>query len=552
MRQQPGKYQPSARVSLLEGRQWPDTMITTEPNWVSVDLRDGNQSKATPMTVEEKSRFFELLVGIGFKEIEVGFPSASKTDYQFVRKLIEEDLIPDDVTIQVLVPTRKDLIEQTLFSLRGAKRAIIHLYVSTAPIQRRVVLKKSKGEILALVRQGVDWIKEGLDQLPETEVRFQFSPESFSATEPEFALAVSQKVIKTWQPTSAKPMILNLPETVQVDPPHLFADKVEYISRNIGHRSAVEISVHHHNDRGTAEASAELALQAGAQRVEGVLFGEGERAGNMSVVVLALNLYTQGVKVSLDLSELDRVRGIYEEILGVTVPARYPYSGREVDVTYSGTHQDAMSKVLRERTSEDPWQVPYIPIDPKDIGRQGSLIAFNGQSGKGGADYLLEQEQGLLLPAGLKREFGRWASEQADKENRGLTSVDLFGLLLEIYGDRGNGLKLHSARSSSKEGICHVVVELEQQDSRVLTTEGWGNGPIDALVSSLQTADLGELSVVDFQQHALSAGADAQAIAYVALRLVGSGLEPAWGVGLDTDIEQASFKAVINALNRLI
>ena len=402
----------------LPDRQWPNRILTRAPIWCSVDLRDGNQALAVPMNVAQKLDLFHALVKCGFKEIEIGFPAASNTEFAFNRTLIERGHIPDDVTVQVLVQAREDLIERTVESLIGAKRAIIHLYNSTSPAQRRVVFGKSKEEILKMAVQGAQWIKDRLPRLAGTDVRLQYSPESFSMTEVEFAKEISEAVMDVWQPTPDRKMILNLPDTVEVAMPNVYADQIEWMCRNIRNRDSLIVSLHTHNDRGTGVAATELGLLAGADRVEGTLFGNGERTGNLDIVIVALNFYMHGIAPGLDFSDLNALREIYQRCTGMTVPARQPYGGELVFTAFSGSHQDAIKKGLAEwdRAGRENWDVPYLTIDPKDIGREyREVIRVNGQSGKGGVAYLLEQEFGIDLPKDMQREFGPLANDAVDR-----------------------------------------------------------------------------------------------------------------------------------------
>src|SRR3954464_6016077 len=421
------KYRPFRPVHLPR-RQWPDRVLKRAPLWCSVDLRDGNQALAVPMNVSQKLELFQTLVKCGFKEIEVGFPSASNTEFAFNRLLIEKNHIPDDVTIQVLVQAREDLIEKTVQSLIGAKKVIIHLYNSTSPAQRRVVFGKSKEEIKQIAVQGAQWIKDRLPRLAGTNVRLQYSPESFSATEVEFSKEISEAVMDVWQPTPERPMILNLPDTVEVAMPNVYADQIEWMCTNIENRDSLIVSLHTHNDRGTGVAATELGLLAGADRVEGTLFGNGERTGNLDIVAVALNFYMHGIDPKLDLSDLNKIREVYERCTGMTVPPRQPYAGELVFTAFSGSHQDAIRKGLAEwgRKGRKTWDVPYLTIDPTDIGREyHEVIRVNSQSGKGGVAYLLESEFGIHIPKEMQREFGPIANEEVDRLGREVSAADL-------------------------------------------------------------------------------------------------------------------------------
>ena len=548
-----GKYQ-SFPVIKLENRSWPDRQITQAPIWCSVDLRDGNQALATPMTVAKKMKMFDLLVSCGFEEIEVGFPSASSTEFEFVRRLINEDRIPEDVTIQVLVPAREDLIKTTIESLVGAKKVIIHLYNSTSPAQRKDVFGLEKPDIIALARQGAVWVKqysEGLS-LQGTEVSFEYSPESFSATEVEFALEICESVIKVWQPTPDHKMIINLPETVEVATPNVYADQIEWFCQNISSRDSIIVSVHTHNDRGTGVASTELGLLAGADRVEGTLFGNGERTGNLDIIIVALNLFSQGVDPELDFSNLEPIREVYESCTEMTVPPRHPYSGELVFTAFSGSHQDAISKGLRARRKkllrgEKVWDVPYLPIDPTDIGREyKEVIRVNSQSGKGGVAYLLENSYGIYLPRDMQREFGLISGKLIDTLGREVTAIDLKLMLWKEYIERVEPYTLDNFTSINNSEGCQCDSVVCYHDQRLLLS-GKGNGPIDAFILSLHNHI--NVRVADqYYEHTLGEGSRASAITYIQL-LFPDG-EKRWGVGVDESTEMASIKAIISALNR--
>jgi 2-isopropylmalate synthase len=548
-----GKYQSFTGVQ-MDSRDWPSKQITKSPIWCSVDLRDGNQALAVPMTVSQKIRLFKTLVDCGFKEIEVGFPSSSPTEYAFVRRLIDEKIIPDDVTIQVLVPAREDLIKQTIKSLIGAKRVIIHLYNSTSPVQRRLVFKLEKSEIIALAIQGVKWIKQYSAELQGTEILLQYSPESFSATEVEFSLQICEAVLDTWQPTPEQKMIINLPETVEVAMPNFYADQVEWFGKHLEKRSAVIISVHTHNDRGTSVAATELAILAGADRVEGTLFGNGERTGNLDIVTVALNLFTQGIDPNLDFSKLESIRETYEMCTGMTVPSRQPYSGELVLTAFSGSHQDAISKGLKARKDsllqgkQIPWDIPYLPIDPTDIGRRyNEVIRVNSQSGKGGIAYLLEQECNIFLPKDMQREFSSVISRQVDALGRETTSAELRAMLWHEYIDRTGRYQLEHFSSLNQVAVCECQSVIKVGEEEFILA-GRGNGPIHAFLNSLQSVLRSEVKLTDQSEHTLNSGSDASAMAFVQLEFPNN--RKCWGAGVDTNIELASIKAVISALNR--
>jgi len=544
------KFRPYPPIHLPD-RQWPNRVLTHAPIWCSVDLRDGNQALAVPMNVAQKLELFQALVKCGFKEIEVGFPSASNTEFSFNRRLIEENRIPEDVTIQVLVQAREDLIEKTVQSLMGAKNAIIHLYNSTSPAQRRVVFGKSKDEIKAIAVQGAKWIQERLPRLQGTKVRLQYSPESFSATEVEFAQEISEAVMDIWQPTPERRMILNLPDTVEVAMPNVYADQIEWISRNIRDREALLISLHTHNDRGTGVAATELGLLAGADRVEGTLFGNGERTGNLDVVTVALNLYMHGIDPQLDFTDLNAVREVYERCTGMSVPPRQPYAGELVFTAFSGSHQDAIKKGLAEwaQGAQPNWDVPYLTIDPADIGREyNEVIRVNSQSGKGGVAYLLESEFGIELPKELQREFGPIANDLVDALGREVKAEELKAMFWREYIQRETPWELIHFQADGLDRVFACRASLRREGREVHAT-GQGNGPIAAFVAALVGAGAPAFSVAYYKEHALSAGTEASAIAYIQIKTAEGQVK--WGAGVDTNIELASMKAVLSALNRL-
>jgi 2-isopropylmalate synthase len=540
----------------LPDRQWPNRVLTQAPIWCSVDLRDGNQALAVPMNVSQKLELFEALVRCGFKEIEVGFPAASNTEFEFMRRLIEENRIPDDVAIQVLVQAREDLIERTVESLVGAKRSIIHMYNSTSPAQRRTVFGLDKPEILKIATRGTQMVKDRLGRLAGSEVSFQYSPESFSATEVEFSLEVSQAVMEVWGPTPAKPMILNLPDTVEVAMPNVYADQIEWFIRNLKNRDAAIISVHTHNDRGTGVAATELAMLAGAQRVEGTLFGNGERTGNLDVVTVALNLYMHGINPRLDFSDINHYVRIYEECTGMTIPPRQPYAGELVFTAFSGSHQDAIKKGFaawesaKQADGHAIWDIPYLTIDPADLGRQyREVIRVNSQSGKGGVAYLLESEFGIELPKDMQREFGPLANDEVDRLGREVTAAELKEIFWKEYIERNIPWALQHFHADGSKGIfrCRATVA---NDGNRLDLVGEGNGPIAAFVNALNAAGAPRLEVCYYREHALGTGSQASAIAYIQVKLADGAQR--WGAGVDTNIELASIKAVLSALNRAV
>ena len=515
-----------------------------------MDLRDGNQALAVPMNVSQKLELFQTLVKIGFKEIEVGFPSASNTEYTFNRRLIEENRAPADVWLQVLVQAREDLIERTVESLAGAKRAIIHLYNSTSPAQRRVVFGMSRPDIVQVAVRGATWIQERLPRLKGTDVMLQYSPESFSGTEVEFAKEISEAVMDVWQPTPKRKMILNLPDTVEVAMPNVYADQIEWVCRNIKNRESLIVSVHMHNDRNTGVAATELGLLAGAERVEGTLFGNGERTGNLDIVTVALNLYQHGIDPRLDFNDLNSIIEVYERCTGMTVPARQPYAGELVFTAFSGSHQDAIRKGLNEWKTDgrSHWDVPYLTIDPTDIGREyREVIRVNSQSGKGGVAYLLETQFGIELPKEMQREFGPIANDEVDKLGREVSAAELKQMFWREYIERAAPWQLKSFATESRNGIVRCRAKL-LREGKTVEISGEGNGPLAALVHGFGKIGLPRFEIAAYSEHALSAGEEAAAIAYIQIRHADG--QTRWGAGVDTNIELASVRAVLSALNR--
>jgi len=544
------KYRPFPPVRLPD-RQWPGRVLTRAPRWCSVDLRDGNQALAVPMNVSQKLELFQTLVKTGFKEIEVGFPSASNTEFAFNRRLIEESRAPDDVWLQVLVQAREDLIERTVESLVGAKKAIVHLYNSTSPAQRRVVFGMSKTQIIQVAVRGATWIKERLPRLKGTEVMLQYSPESFSATEVEFAREVSEAVMDVWQPTPERKMILNLPDTVEVAMPNVYADQIEWICRNIEDRESLIISLHTHNDRCTGVAATELGLLAGADRVEGTLFGNGERTGNLDIVTVALNLYQHGIDPKLDFSDLNSIIEVYERCTGMTVPPRQPYAGELVFTAFSGSHQDAIRKGLTEwkENGRRHWDVPYLTIDPADIGREyREVIRVNSQSGKGGVAYLLESQFGIELPKDMQREFGPIANDEVDKLGREVSGAELKQMFWREYIERKSPWQLKKFETESKNGIVRCRAKVLRAGQPV-ELAGQGNGPLAALVHGFGKIGVPRFEIANYSEHALGSGEAAAAIAYIQIKTADG--KSRWGAGVDTNIELASVRAVLSALNRL-
>ncbi|HBS09181.1 MAG TPA: 2-isopropylmalate synthase [Microbacterium sp.] len=557
-------YHEQIRVSVPD-RTWPDAKITQAPRWCAVDLRDGNQALIDPMSPERKRIMFDLLVKMGYKEIEVGFPSASQTDFDFVRHLIEDDVIPDDVTIQVLTQAREHLIERTYESIRGAKRAIVHLYNSTSILQRDVVFRTDKQGIIDIALEGARLCRKFEATVPGTEVFYEYSPESYTGTELEFAVDVCNQVLEIFEPTPERKVIINLPATVEMATPNVYADSIEWMSRHLNHRENVLISLHPHNDRGTAIAAAELGYMAGADRIEGCLFGNGERTGNVDLVALGINLLTQGVDPQIDFSDIDQVKRTVEYCNQLPVHERSPWAGDLVFTAFSGSHQDAIKKGFESMDAaaaaqgvgvdELVWAVPYLPIDPKDLGRSyEAVIRVNSQSGKGGVAYLLKTEHALDLPRRLQIEFSGVVQAKTDAEGGEVTSDQIWSIFTDEYlpssvaDERWGRFELLSTRTESDmTGDVVLDVKLRDGDSEV-SARGNGNGPVAAFLSVLREQGF-DVTVYDYVEHALSAGGDAQAAAYVELQVEGERL---WGVGIDGDISTASLKAIVSGVNRAI
>ena len=547
------KYTPFPQIDLPD-RQWPSRTITHAPIWASVDLRDGNQALATPMTVNEKLEMFELLVKIGFKEIEVGFPSASDTEFNFIRRLVDEKRIPADVTLQVLVQAREHLIRRTFESLEGTSKAIVHLYNSTSPVQRRVTFNKTKDEIKAIAVEGTRLVKSLVETIPGTQIRFQYSPESFSDTEVDYALEVCEAVMAEWSPSEDDKIILNLPATVEVATPNVHADQIEWFCRNLKERNKAYISLHTHNDRGTGAAATELGLLAGADRVEGTLFGNGERTGNLDIVTVALNLYTQGVDSALDLSELERIRRIYERITRMTVHDRHPYAGDLVFTAFSGSHQDAIKKGMDLRAKEDTegarWEVPYLAIDPEDIGRDyEAIIRINSQSGKGGVAYILERDFGLDLPKTMHPEVGMVVNETADKGSRELSPDEVHEVFMQAYVNLEAPMELLSIEREdfSQSGEVKVDAEICMSGKSNKVT-GMGNGPISAFVDALEQEGYKDFQLLDYRQHSIGGGSKTEAAAYIQIKNDDGSVS--FGCGINANIELAGLRALVSAFNR--
>jgi 2-isopropylmalate synthase len=545
------KYRPFPPVNLPD-RKWPSRTVERAPLWCSVDLRDGNQALPEPMTPERKRRMFKKLCEMGFKQIEVGFPSASQTDFDFVRQLIEEDLIPSDVTIQVLTQAREPLIRRTFESIEGAKRVIVHLYNSTSTLQRRVVFGLPRQGIIDIAVRGTRLIKELTETVKGTDVLLEYSPESFTGTELEFAVEVCAAVMDVWQPTPGKKLILNLPATVEMATPNVYADQIEWFGRNMKNRSHYLLSLHPHNDRGTAVAAAELGMMAGADRVEGTLFGNGERTGNVDVVTLALNMFTQGIDPELDVSNIKELVEIAEYCNRLDVHCRHPYAGELVFTAFSGSHQDAIKKGLaaREKESATLWEVPYLPIDPDDVGRKYEpVIRINSQSGKGGIAYVMESDFGLSLPRKLQIEFSKTIQQITDDTGAELSPKQIWSAFEQEYLSGDDGLKLETLefdKEGSGEGGVSAGLIVNGQTR---TVQGKGNGPIDALVAGLRKDLKLNVEVLDYHQHSVGKGANAVSVAYVEASLEGEGTS--WGVGRHESILTASALAVLSAVSRI-
>jgi len=544
-------YGPNVPLVLAD-RTWADRQCTKAPEWASVDLRDGNQALVDPMDSERKLRLFTTLCAIGFKEIEVGFPSASQTDYDFQREIIDGGLIPEDVTIQVLTQCRPELIERTFESLRGARRAVVHFYNSTSTLQRRVVFGLDRQGIIDIAVDAARLCLEHESSIPDTEIFYEYSPESFTGTEPEFAIEICEAVMDVLQPTPARPLIINLPNTVEMYGPQVYADVIEWFARTIKNRESIRLSVHPHNDRGTAVAAAELAVLAGADRVEGTLFGNGERTGNLDVVTVALNLHTHGIDTGLNFSNLAHIREVYERCTRMEVPPRQPYAGDLVFTAFSGSHQDAIKKSWPHQKSGRPWDVIYIPIDPADLGRTyKAIIRINSQSGKGGVAYILETEFGYQLPKLMHKEIGKIVNDLADREGKELAPAEILAAFEREYLEQPAApVSLQAFRTTERGERVSCEAALTVRGKPVALT-GQGNGPIDAFMRGLATT--GQVPACDVQsynEHSLGGGAEARAVSYIQLKFADG--RSLYGAGVDTNIEVASIRAIISALNRAL
>jgi len=548
LRNPSSKYRGFAPIDLAD-RRWPNSVITAPPTWCSVDLRDGNQALIEPMDLGRKRRMFDMLVKIGFKEIEVGFPAASQTDFDFVRELVEQELIPDDVVIQVLTQARPELIARTYESLRGVRRAIMHVYNSTSVVQRRVVFRTDRAGIMDIAVRGANVVREHALKQPDTDWTFQYSPESFTGTELDFAVEVCDAVNAVWEPTPDRKSILNLPATVEMATPNIYADQIEWFSRNLKNRDRSVLSVHPHNDRGTAVAAAEFAQMAGAERVEGTLFGNGERTGNVDIVTLALNLYSQGVDPKLDFSNINEAARCAEACNQLPIHPRHPYVGDLVFTAFSGSHQDAIKKGLAARSDADLWDVPYLPIDPSDLGRSyDSIIRVNSQSGKGGVAYLLERDYQLVMPRRLQIEFSQVVQAAADITGKELTSGEIWDLFNSEYlAARGPYVYRAHQLSASTDGADHERLMLQIEDSgRPDTWLGYGSGPIDAMVHAVALP----FDVLSYEEHSRGKGSGAQAVSYI--EITTRSRRTLFGAGMHPNIVTASLLAVVSAVNRAI
>ena len=542
------KYKPFPQIE-IEKRTWPDKVITEAPIWCSVDLRDGNQALIEPMSVGQKKRMFELLVEVGFKEIEVGFPAASQPDFDFVRSLIEEDKVPHDVTIQVLTQARPELIRRTFDSLKGARRAILHLYNSTSIVQREKVFKTDKAGIIDIAVQGAKEVKRCAAAQPDTEWIFQYSPESFTGTEVDFAVEVCDAVNDIWKPTPERPSIINLPSTVEMATPNIYADQVELFCRNIKNRDSIIVSLHTHNDRSCAVGAAELAVMGGAQRVEGTLLGNGERTGNMDIVVMAMNLYSQGIDPALDLHDMDRIVSIVRECTQIDVHPRQAYSGDLVFTAFSGSHQDAIKKCLDTYEEGSPWEIAYLPIDPRDIGRTyQDVIRVNSQSGKGGVAYVLANKFGFQLPRWLQIEFSRVVQKKTEDSGGEINPDQIWDLFNEYYLESEKVISLENFKLEKQEGREFFTAQIDYFGKEI-PISGQGDGILDALVEALKGSINIDLEIMEYGEHALGQGADAEAVTYIQIRYEDKRYS---GVAISKDIVTSSINAFMGAASQLL
>lgn len=541
------KYQPYPVISLPD-RRWPEQRITHAPRWLSTDLRDGNQALAEPMDSARKLQFWDLLLSCGFKEIEVAFPSASQTDFNFVRQLIDENRIPDDVTIQVLTQAREDLILRTFESLKGARQATVHLYNATAPLFRRLVFGMEKAQIVELATRSTRLIRKLCEENPETRWQYEYSPETFCFTEPEFALEICEAVAEIWQPCAERPMVINLPATVEVSTPNVYADQIEYFCRHFSRRGDVCISVHPHNDRGTGVASAELAVMAGADRVEGCLFGNGERTGNVCLVTLAMNLYSQGISPNLDFSDMNRVVEVVESCNQLPVHPRHPWAGRLAYTAFSGSHQDAIKKGFDARKPDERWEMPYLPVDPQDIGcTYEAVIRVNSQSGKSGSAWLIEQNHGLKLPRALQQDFSQHVQQETDNHGKEMTQNALWQLFRSRYGLVATPrFALQTYRSESQQDGQLRLTATVATGGGTRQLEGQGNGQLSAAANGLSRWLNTPFVIKDYHEHSLGERSDSRSVAYI--RCLFQDGSSRWGVGIDSDVARASIQALFNAV----
>lgn len=548
------KYKAFKPIDLID-RLWPSQSIKISPRWCSVDLRDGNQALIEPMGEERKLRMFNMLLEIGFTEIEVGFPSASQTDFDFVRKIINENLIPNDVTIQALTQARPELIKRTFEALEGAKRAIVHVYNSTSTLQRKVVFRSDEKGIMKIATDGAKWVADESEKFPKTDWTFEYSPESFTGTELPYAVDVCNAVNEVWKPNSEKQTIINLPATVEMASPNIYADQIEWMCRNLENRENVIVSLHPHNDRGTAVAATELGVMAGADRIEGTLFGNGERTGNVDLVTLSLNMLTQGIDPNLDFSNINQIMREAEYCNQLPVHPRHPYAGDLVFTAFSGSHQDAIKKGLTEmrNSNQEIWEVPYLPIDPQDVGRSyEAVIRINSQSGKGGVAYLLEKDHGLSMPRRLQIEFSQVIQKVADDSGKEISPSDVWEKFQSTYLNDSGAYEFieHNINShANKDGTQSDEIKIGLKvNSQLISIEGMGNGPIDAMIDALKNHFSMDIKISDYHQHAISSGSDAKAVAYSELLLNGQSV---WGVGIHQNTVIAGLQSVISGLNRL-
>ncbi len=540
------KYKPFVRLDKAD-RRWPNRVIEQAPTWCSVDLRDGNQALIDPMTPPQKLEMFEMLVEVGFKEIEVGFPAASQTDFDFVRKLIEEDRIPDDVTIQVLTQAREELIARTFESLVSAKRAIVHVYNSTSTVQREQVFKMSRDEIKQIAVSGATWVKEHAERQPATEWHFQYSPESFTGTEIDYAVEVCDAVVDVWQPTKEWKVTLNLPATVEVATPNVYADQIEWFCDNINHRDALTISLHTHNDRGCGVAASELGVLAGADRVEGTLLGNGERTGNMDIVTMGMNLYSQGVDPKLDFSRMDKIIHVVEKCTALKVHPRHPYAGELVFAAFSGSHQDAINKCLAMYQEGEPWEVAYLPIDPRDLGRNyQEVIRINSQSGKGGVAYVLQEEHGIKMPRWLQVDFSPVVQREAESTEAEVSAQQIHALFVATYLEPEAPMKLNGYQVKRADGVDSMEATLLDGNAEI-SIQGQGRGVLEAFVEGLSKHIAQPLVIIDYNEHTLGADEASEAMAYVQISV---GQQRVCGAGKSRDMLGATLNALLNALAR--